>query len=92
MTYATELILVLLFTNTFQREPTIFPAPNFSASEDGQALRAAMKGFGTDEQAIIDILCTRSNSQRQAIAKFFTEEYGRVSLNDYSKLTNICWY
>lgn len=38
-----------------------------------------MKGIGTDEQAIIDILTKRSNSQRQQISKFFTEEYGRVS-------------
>lgn len=53
--------------------------PNFNATEDAAALRAAMKGFGTDEQAIIDILTTRSNAQRQAIAKAFTHEYGRVS-------------
>lgn len=38
-----------------------------------------MKGFGTDEQAIIDILTSRSNEQRQAISKAFTHEYGRVS-------------
>ena len=62
----------------FQLIPTVTPASNFSASEDGIALRTAMKGFGTDEQAIIDILTQRSNSQRQQISKFFTEEYGRV--------------
>jgi Annexin len=37
-----------------------------------------MKGFGTDEQVIIDILCQRSNSQRQQIKEAFTSEYGRV--------------
>lgn len=54
------------------------PASGFSAADDGMTLRAAMKGFGTDEQAIIDILTQRSNNQRQQIAKFFMEEYGRV--------------
>jgi annexin A7/11 len=61
----------------------VTPAPGFSSSDDGMALRAAMKGFGTDEQAIIDILTQRSNSQRQQIAKFFTEEYGRVNFYLY---------
>lgn len=51
---------------------------NFNAAEDAAALRSAMKGFGTDEQAIIEILCTRSNIQRQAISEAFTREYGRV--------------
>ena len=62
----------------FQPIPTVTPAAGFSASDDGTALRGAMKGFGTDEQTIIDILTQRSNSQRQQISKFFTEEYGRV--------------
>jgi len=66
----------------WQPESTVTPFPGFNASEDGQALRAAMKGFGTDEQAIIDILTTRSNSQRQEIAKYFLEEYGRDLIDD----------
>ncbi|XP_059470122.1 annexin B10-like isoform X4 [Neocloeon triangulifer] len=41
-----------------------------------------MKGFGTDEQAIIDILCNRSNSQRQQIKDAFTREYGRDIIAD----------
>jgi len=62
--------------------PTVTPASGFSVADDGMALRAAMKGFGTDEQAIIDILTQRSNNQRQQIAKFFTEEYGRDLIED----------
>ncbi|XP_067011216.1 annexin B10 isoform X1 [Anabrus simplex] len=62
--------------------PTVRPMTPFSAADDGIALRAAMKGFGTDEQAIIDILTKRTNSQRQQIAKFFTEEYGRDLIED----------
>ncbi|XP_049873776.1 annexin B10 isoform X6 [Pectinophora gossypiella] len=64
------------------REPTVVGVANFNAAEDAAALRAAMKGFGTDEQAIIDILTSRSNAQRQAIAQAFTHEYGRDLIDD----------
>lgn len=63
----------------FQPEPTVVAYNGFNAADDGAALRAAMKGLGTDEQAIIDILTRRSNSQRQQISKWFTEEFGRVT-------------
>lgn len=58
------------------------PANAFNAAADGDALRAAMKGFGTDEQAIIDILCSRSNAQRHEISAYFTAEYGRDLIDD----------
>lgn len=63
----------------FQSGATVVPRANFDRTEDGTKLRAAMKGFGTDEQAIIDVLTTCSNAQRQQLRQFFTEEYGRVS-------------
>ncbi|XP_033231058.1 annexin B10 isoform X1 [Belonocnema kinseyi] len=66
----------------YAKEPTVVSKPGFNAAEDGVALRTAMKGLGTDEQAIIDILTARSNSQRQEIAKFFTQEYGRNIIED----------
>ncbi|XP_045773244.1 annexin B10 isoform X4 [Maniola jurtina] len=64
------------------RDPTVVGVPNFNAAEDAAALRAAMKGLGTDEEAIIAILTTRSNAQRQAIAQAFTHEYGRDIIED----------
>ncbi|XP_073505916.1 annexin A6 isoform X1 [Phyllobates terribilis] len=61
---------------------TIQPAADFNADNDGKALRKAMKGFGTDEGAIIDILTKRSNSQRQEIKQAFKSHFGRDLMAD----------
>ncbi|XP_011211447.1 annexin B10 [Bactrocera dorsalis] len=62
--------------------PTVVPAAPFDASADAQALRAAMKGFGTDEDEIINILTARTNAQRQQIKAQFETELGRDLIKD----------
>jgi len=57
--------------------PTVVASANFDPVADAQGLRAAMKGLGTSEQEIIDILCYRSNAQRQLINQAYTSEFGR---------------
>uniref|UniRef100_A0A8C8RPF3 Annexin n=1 Tax=Pelusios castaneus TaxID=367368 RepID=A0A8C8RPF3_9SAUR len=52
-------------------------ALSFDPTPDAQVLYKAMKGFGTDEQAIIDVLTKRSNAQRQQIARSFKEQFGK---------------
>nr|XP_033797547.1 annexin A7 [Geotrypetes seraphini] len=61
---------------------TIRPASNFDALRDAEILRKAMKGFGTDEQAIIDVVANRSNDQRQKIKAAFKTAYGKDLIKD----------
>lgn len=63
----------------FQSNPTLRPANPFDPHRDAEILRKAMKGFGTDEKAIIQVLTHRVNSQRQEIAMHFKTMYGKVS-------------
>ncbi|CAH7463596.1 annexin A7 isoform X1 [Phodopus roborovskii] len=61
---------------------TIRPASNFDAMRDAEILRKAMKGFGTDEQAIVDVVSSRSNDQRQQIKAAFKTMYGKDLIKD----------
>uniref|UniRef100_A0A8C7ZF97 Annexin n=1 Tax=Oryzias sinensis TaxID=183150 RepID=A0A8C7ZF97_9TELE len=65
-----------------QLRPTIRPASDFDPAADAQALRKAMKGFGTDEDTIIDIVTQRSNAQRQEIRQTFKSLLGRNLMKD----------
>lgn len=61
---------------------TIKDAPNFDAAKEAEALRKAMKGLGTDEKAIINVVCKCSNKQRQKIIPSFKQQFGRDLIDD----------
>ncbi|XP_055141564.1 annexin A6 isoform X1 [Symphalangus syndactylus] len=61
---------------------TVRPANDFNPDADAKALRKAMKGLGTDENTIIDIITHRSNAQRQQIRQTFKSHFGRDLMTD----------
>ncbi|XP_076980812.1 annexin A8-like protein 1 [Tamandua tetradactyla] len=60
-----------------QEGVTVKGSPHFNPDPDAETLYKATEGIGTNEQAIIDILTKRSNSQRQQIAKSFKAQFGQ---------------
>ncbi|KAK7598122.1 hypothetical protein V9T40_006357 [Parthenolecanium corni] len=63
--------------NDIKTTPTVKANPGLNVAEAATTLRNAMKGFGTNEDKIIGVLTTCSNSQRQEIAKAYNAEFGR---------------
>ncbi|KAB0399179.1 hypothetical protein E2I00_000495 [Balaenoptera physalus] len=61
---------------------TVHPAGDFNPDADAKALRKAMKGLGTDEGTITDIITHRSNAQRQQIRQTFKSHFGRDLMAD----------
>jgi annexin A7/11 len=61
---------------------------NFNASNDAVSLRNAMKGFGTNEDAIIEVLCRRTNAQRMEIVRCFKTSYGKDLLSEIRSETS----
>ncbi|KAM9462746.1 annexin A4-like [Clarias gariepinus] len=61
---------------------TIKDAPGADPLRDVEVLRKAMKGFGTDENAIIELLGNRSNKQRVPMVKAYKTTYGKDLIHD----------
>uniref|UniRef100_A0A8C6WH98 Annexin n=2 Tax=Neogobius melanostomus TaxID=47308 RepID=A0A8C6WH98_9GOBI len=61
---------------------TIKPHHNFDASADANVLYKAMKGLGTDEDAILQLLTARTNLQRQEIKESYKTLFGKDLVDD----------
>ncbi|EMP27049.1 Annexin A8 [Chelonia mydas] len=66
-----------LFLQRDEDGSSVKGALSFDPTPDAQVLYKAMKGLGTDEQAIIDVLTKRRSAQRQQIARSFKEQFGQ---------------
>lgn len=68
--------------------PTVVPAELFNTIEDAHVLRRAIKGFGTDDKTIINILARRTNLQRLQIANAYKTLFGKDLLKDFRSKLN----
>ena len=57
----------------------------FNVQMDCTTLRGAMRGAGTDEDTIINIICQRTNMERQQIKQYYISAYGRDLITDLKK-------
>lgn len=58
------------------------------AQFDAEELRAAMKGLGTDEDTLIEILASRNNRELKEIQRVYKEEFKRDLLKDIASDTS----
>jgi len=54
----------------------------FDAEKDSEALRKAMKGLGTDEKVVIDIIGARTGAQLRELATKYKSIFGRDLVDD----------
>nr|ACD93001.1 annexin [Microcotyle sebastis] len=69
-------------------EPSITAVQNFSASADAQKLKDAMKGFGTDEKTLIEVLGKRVSFQREEIADAYLRDHRKPLLDEVKSETS----
>ncbi|KAG2468146.1 ANXA4 protein, partial [Polypterus senegalus] len=61
---------------------SVKPFAQFDAKQDAEALYAAIKGLGTDEDTILQLLTARNNTQRQQIAATYKNLYGKDQVDN----------
>lgn len=69
-------------------KPTLVAATSFNAENDAKILRSAMKGLGTNEDALIRVLCRRTLTQRIQIAEAFQRLFNRNLSKDIKSETS----
>lgn len=57
--------------------PTVTPTTGFSANADAERIHRAMKGLGTNEDELIEVLARRTNHERQAIRAAYESQQNK---------------
>ncbi|CAF3586615.1 unnamed protein product [Rotaria sordida] len=70
------------------QQGTMVAAKNFDANRDADGLRKAMKGLGTDEKILIDILGNRNTAQRLEIKTAFKNKHNHDLVSDLKSETS----
>ncbi|XP_014664979.1 PREDICTED: uncharacterized protein LOC106807208 [Priapulus caudatus] len=65
-----------------ETQGTLRPWREFDAENDSEAMRNALKGLGTNEDTVIQVMGTRSNAQRQSIIKHYKTMFGKSLVKD----------
>lgn len=80
--YGEELVDVLKKELSGDFEEAILALMDLRAVHDARQLRKAMKGPGTNDEVLIEIICTRSNDKMAAIRLAYDKLYGRKLADD----------
>lgn len=59
--------------------------------QDAEALRKAMKGFGTDDSALIKIIANRTNEHRQKLKLTYKTMFGKDLITELKSETSGCF-
>ncbi|CAG0888112.1 unnamed protein product, partial [Darwinula stevensoni] len=88
--YLCRCVTVKSFSDTMlgYARGTVMENPSFNVQDAAKRLREAMKGLGTNERVLIDVLCSHSNRQRQMIRAQFQGLFGRDLVKDIEKETS----
>ena len=68
--------------------PALRPIDQAKIDADAAGLRKAMKGIGTDEKAIIEIIANRTNRERLAMIDSFKRQFNRDLIKDLKSETS----
>ena len=75
-------------TQMGQTAPVLKPIDQAKIDADAAGLRKAMKGLGTDEKAIIEIIANRTNRERLEMIDSFKRQFNRDLINDLKSETS----
>uniref|UniRef100_A0A3Q3IEM3 Annexin n=1 Tax=Monopterus albus TaxID=43700 RepID=A0A3Q3IEM3_MONAL len=72
----------------YRTRGTIKDCPGADPQKDAEVLHKAMKGLGTDEKAIVELLGNRSNKQRAPIVTAYKKTYGKDLIKELKSELN----